>query len=194
MTDSKPIWASRTFWTNVVGGIALIASAAGLDLGLDAETQTALIGGALATANLILRLVTSKSVTLSGSGSIAPSVLLGAILLGAVACTTAPDRADFESDEAYQQAVEEWKTDRASRRAIARQFAIDRIRAANQLGILYVKADPKLLFAVDTACGTAMTIVTVVDVTVPDLPDTLVDFCNTVSEAILAASQKEASQ
>lgn len=62
--DPKPIWASRTFWTNVVGGGALLASAAGLDIGLTQETQTELIGGLLVMANLVLRLITKQPVKL----------------------------------------------------------------------------------------------------------------------------------
>ncbi len=64
MEETKPIWASKTFWTNVIGGGAMIASAAGMDLGLDEDTQTQIIGGILAVANVILRFVTTQPVTM----------------------------------------------------------------------------------------------------------------------------------
>lgn len=63
MEDSKPFYLSRTLWVNVIAGLAAVSTAFGLDLGLTAETQTAIVGGILAVANIVLRVVTKKPVT-----------------------------------------------------------------------------------------------------------------------------------
>lgn len=63
MEDTKPFWASKTLWVNVVAFVAAVSGAFGLDLGLDAETQTALVGGVMAIANIVLRLATKTSVS-----------------------------------------------------------------------------------------------------------------------------------
>ena len=64
--DSKPFWASRTLWINGIALIAAVTGALGVDLGLDAETQTALVAGVMAVVNIVLRLVTDSAVGLSG--------------------------------------------------------------------------------------------------------------------------------
>ncbi len=64
--DSKPFWASRTLWINAIALVAAVTGAFGLDLGLDAETQTALVAGVMAVVNIVLRLVTDSAVGLSG--------------------------------------------------------------------------------------------------------------------------------
>lgn len=58
--DSKPFWASRTLWVNAVALLAAVTGAFGMDLGLDAETQTAIVGGIMAVVNMILRAVTKQ--------------------------------------------------------------------------------------------------------------------------------------
>lgn len=64
MASKKP-WASKTLIVNVVAFIGAISGVFGWDLGLDAETQTALVGGIMAVVNIVLRLVTKQPVTLS---------------------------------------------------------------------------------------------------------------------------------
>lgn len=64
--ESKPFWASKTLIVNVVAGAAAVLTAFGLDLGLDAESQTAIVGGIMAFANIILRLTTTKPVSVKG--------------------------------------------------------------------------------------------------------------------------------
>lgn len=64
--DSKPFWASRTLWINAIALVAAVTGAFGIDLGLDAGTQTALVAGVMAVANIVLRLVTDSAVGLSG--------------------------------------------------------------------------------------------------------------------------------
>lgn len=59
----KPWYLSKTLWVNIVAGIAAVTGAFGMDLGLDAETQTAIVGGVMAVANVALRLVTKTAVT-----------------------------------------------------------------------------------------------------------------------------------
>lgn len=58
--DIKPIYASKTFWVNIlaIAGIA-VQQVAGSDL-LDANAQVALLGA----INVILRLVTKSAVSL----------------------------------------------------------------------------------------------------------------------------------
>ena len=61
--ESKSFLASKTLWVNLIAGIATVSGAFGLDLGLDAETQTAIATGVLAVVNIVLRLVTTKPLT-----------------------------------------------------------------------------------------------------------------------------------
>lgn len=65
----KPWWASKTIWVNIIAGVAAISTAFGLDLGLDAEAQAALVGGVMALVNVILRIVTKRPVTLRRDGA-----------------------------------------------------------------------------------------------------------------------------
>lgn len=64
-TDTKPFWASKTLWVNVIAGIATVAGVFKLDLGLDQETQATLATGILAVVNIVLRLTTKTAVTAS---------------------------------------------------------------------------------------------------------------------------------
>ncbi len=61
-TDTKPAWTSKTIWVNVIALLASLTLAAGVDLGLDAATQTSLVGGIMAVVNVVLRLMTSKAI------------------------------------------------------------------------------------------------------------------------------------
>lgn len=61
--DSKPFYASKTLWLNVIAGIAAVSTAFGLNLGLDPDTQVAIVGGVMAVVNIILRLVTKAPVS-----------------------------------------------------------------------------------------------------------------------------------
>lgn len=63
--DSKPFWASKTLWVNVVAVVAAITGALGLNLGLDPETQVAVVGGIMGVVNIVLRIVTKTGVSLS---------------------------------------------------------------------------------------------------------------------------------
>ena len=62
MMEAKPIWASRTFWVNMVALVASVAGVFGTDVGLAAEQQTAVVGGIIAVANIVLRVVTKGPV------------------------------------------------------------------------------------------------------------------------------------
>ncbi len=64
--DSKPFWASRTLWINAIALVAAVSGAFGFELGLDPETQTALVAGVMAAVNIVLRLVTDSAVGVSG--------------------------------------------------------------------------------------------------------------------------------
>lgn len=58
--DSKPHLASKTLWVNGLAGVAAVSTAFGFDIGLDAEAQTAIVGGIMAIVNIVLRLVTKQ--------------------------------------------------------------------------------------------------------------------------------------
>lgn len=62
MNPPKHPLASKTLWVNVVAGIAAVGTAFGLDLGLDAEQQTAIVGGIMALVNIVLRFVTKQPI------------------------------------------------------------------------------------------------------------------------------------
>lgn len=60
MNETKPWYLSKTLWTNVV------ALAASLIVGLvdvGPEVQSEIVAGALAVANIVLRLITNKGVS-----------------------------------------------------------------------------------------------------------------------------------
>lgn len=61
--ESKPFWASKTLWVNMVMLVATISTAFGFDFGLDAETQIAVVGGVMGIVNVLLRFMTKSSVT-----------------------------------------------------------------------------------------------------------------------------------
>ena len=63
--EAKSIFASRTLWANVIGGAIAIGTAFGLDLDIDAEAQTAIVGGIMAVVNIVLRFMTSAPVTVT---------------------------------------------------------------------------------------------------------------------------------
>lgn len=62
MNDTKSWYLSKTLWVNIIAGIATVSTAFGLDLGLDPDKQVALVGGIMAVANIVLRLITSAPV------------------------------------------------------------------------------------------------------------------------------------
>ena len=57
----KLIWASKTFWANLIGGAAMVATAAGVEV-IDATAQAQLVGGIMVVVNILLRRVTHTPV------------------------------------------------------------------------------------------------------------------------------------
>ncbi len=55
---------SKTLIANGIAGVALLASAGGVDLGLTPETQTELVAGIMVAVNLVLRMMTSEPLDL----------------------------------------------------------------------------------------------------------------------------------
>ena len=53
---------SKTLWVNAVALLASLSTTLGVDLGLDPETQVALVGGILAAVNMVLRFVTREPI------------------------------------------------------------------------------------------------------------------------------------
>lgn len=62
MEDTKPWYASKTLWANLIAGGVTVAGVFGIDLGLDGETQAQLVAGVMVVVNIVLRLVTSKGI------------------------------------------------------------------------------------------------------------------------------------
>lgn len=60
--QSKPFWTSKTLWVNVVALVASVTGAFGIDVGLTPEAQASIVGGIMAVANIVLRLVTKQPV------------------------------------------------------------------------------------------------------------------------------------
>ena len=59
----KPFYASKTLWANAVMLIATVSTALGIDLGLDPETQIAVVGAVMAVVNIVLRFVTKSPIS-----------------------------------------------------------------------------------------------------------------------------------
>jgi hypothetical protein len=63
MTDTKNWWQSRTVWVNVVATLFAVLSTFNLlPANLDQDSVVAAIMGAVAIANLVLRLVTKQAI------------------------------------------------------------------------------------------------------------------------------------
>jgi len=62
MSESKTIWASKTFWTNIIGFAGTLAAARGFDI--PTEVQAEIVVGIMAFVNILLRFATAKGVTL----------------------------------------------------------------------------------------------------------------------------------
>lgn len=62
MEPTKPWWASRTIWANVLGGMVAVAAAFGFDIGITAEEQATIVGGMLAAVNIYLRVTTNTRI------------------------------------------------------------------------------------------------------------------------------------
>ena len=64
MMEAKSIFASRTVWATLIAFVATMAGAFGLDLGLDADTQAAIVGGIMAVVSIVMRAITKEPVKL----------------------------------------------------------------------------------------------------------------------------------
>jgi hypothetical protein len=63
MTDSKYWWQSRTVWVNIVATLfALLGTFKLLPAALDQDSIVTAIMGAIAIANVVLRLATHKAI------------------------------------------------------------------------------------------------------------------------------------
>jgi len=62
MDSSKPWWASKTIWTNVVMVVATFAGVAKLGIDLSADTQVLVVSAIMGIANVVLRLVTHQPI------------------------------------------------------------------------------------------------------------------------------------
>lgn len=60
-TDSKSLFASKTFWFNILGPVLAWAGAK-YGLSMDQETQMEIIAGVLAIGNVAVRLFSNQAV------------------------------------------------------------------------------------------------------------------------------------
>jgi hypothetical protein len=60
--ETKPIWTSKTLWTNAVAVVAAMSGVFGMDLGLDGATQAQLVIVIMGIVNIALRFVTTKGI------------------------------------------------------------------------------------------------------------------------------------
>jgi hypothetical protein len=60
--DTKPWYASKTIWANVVAFIATMAAVFGADFGLTPEVQAEIVAAVMAVVNIGLRFITIKPV------------------------------------------------------------------------------------------------------------------------------------
>lgn len=84
MHDAKPWWASKTIWTNLIGGVAMLLSIGGVDVIAAPDVQAQIVGAVMVFANLLLRVITTKPLTKSGADK-AGALLIAAVL--ASGCT-----------------------------------------------------------------------------------------------------------
>lgn len=66
--DSKPFWASKTIWINLIALVASLLAAFGV-ADWDAELQASIVGVVMTIVNIVLRFVTDKPVSTGGSSS-----------------------------------------------------------------------------------------------------------------------------
>ena len=64
--ETKSIFASKVFWFNALTIAAMVAANFGLDIGLDETTKTEIAVGVVSAVNLVLRFLTSTSVSVTG--------------------------------------------------------------------------------------------------------------------------------
>ena len=66
MEESKPFWASKTLWVNVLALAAVLAGVFGVEsvaTFLNAEGQATVVATIMSIVNIVLRLTTSTKVT-----------------------------------------------------------------------------------------------------------------------------------
>lgn len=64
--ETKPFWASKTLWVNIIGLIASVLTAFGVT-DLDAELQASIVGIAMTVINIVLRFATTTAVSTSAN-------------------------------------------------------------------------------------------------------------------------------
>ena len=56
MEETKPFWASRTIWANVLMVAGIVLESTGVTNILDPETQLVVLGAVMGVVNVVLRL------------------------------------------------------------------------------------------------------------------------------------------
>ncbi len=62
MENSKPKWASKTLWVNLVAAAASLALLLGVDVGLDTAGQAEIVIGIMGVVNIFLRFMTTTAI------------------------------------------------------------------------------------------------------------------------------------
>lgn len=60
--EGKDFYKSKTFWANTIAIIVSLTGVFGLDLNLDAESQTAIVGTIMGVVNIVLRFTTKEPI------------------------------------------------------------------------------------------------------------------------------------
>ena len=60
--ETKPWYASKTLWVIFIAFVVAVPVAFGLDLGVDPETQAAIVTAVLALVNIVLRFITTTAI------------------------------------------------------------------------------------------------------------------------------------
>ena len=60
--ETKPFWASKTLWANAIAVIAAVAGGMSMDLGLDPDTQVAMVAAIMGVVNILLRFITKAAI------------------------------------------------------------------------------------------------------------------------------------
>ena len=61
MEETKPFWASKTIWVNIIAVGAVLAGSAGLEI--TADLQASIVATVMGIANIILRFVTKAPIS-----------------------------------------------------------------------------------------------------------------------------------
>ena len=59
--ESKPFWASKTIWANVIAVVAVLAGSAGFEI--TADLQASIVATVMGITNIVLRFITKTPIS-----------------------------------------------------------------------------------------------------------------------------------